>query len=207
MTKTDSLVELLRDGCVRTGRTLVLLIDHGQEPVTNTIPLVRTLRRSGVPNGEYSYYCELACSRLWFHSDRARQTILPLVQALPHCTVLHFTKMHKFHVCFDDARFGEYYVMADAGSIFFPHDFYHPLANIYLGLFGGSQLSRISNPVHRGNHGYLPHNPSEKGFLVLADDAVKPNRESMELIDFAPTMLGYLGAPIPAHMIGRRVLA
>jgi hypothetical protein len=114
--------------------------------------------------------------------------------------------MHQYQVCFDDARFGEYYVMADAGSIFFPHDFYQPLANLYLGLFGHSQRSRIFNPVHRGNHGYLPHYPSEGRFLVLADNGIKPNRQNMGLIDFAPTMLDYLGAAIPAHMTGHSVL-
>lgn len=204
--RTDRFVASLREGCARNGHTLVLLSDHGQEPVTDTIPLVRTLRKSGIPQAEYSYYCELACTRLWFHSERARKVIVSKLQQLRNCRLLHFSEMHQYQVCFGDARFGEYYVMADAGSIFFPHDFYQPLANLYLGLFGDSQRSRIFNPVHRGNHGYLPHNPSERGLLVLADDAVKPNRKTMALIDFAPTMLDYLGAAIPAHMTGRSVL-
>jgi len=172
----------------------------------DTIPLVRTLRKSGVPQTEYSYYCELACARLWFHSERAHKVIVAKLQRLRNCRLLHFSEMHQYQVCFDDARFGEYYLMADAGSIFFPHDFYQPLANLYLGLFGHSQRSRIFNPVHRGNHGYLPHYPSERGFLVLADDGVKVNRKTMALIDFAPTMLDYLGAAIPAYMTGHSVL-
>ncbi len=204
--RTDRFVASLREGCARTGHTLVLLSDHGQEPVMDTIPLVRTLRKSGVPQAEYSYYCELACTRLWFHTEHARETITSMLKKLPKCSLLHFSEMHQHQVCFDDARFGEYYLMADAGSIFFPHDFYQPLANLYLGLFGHSQRSRTFNPVHRGNHGYLPHYPSERGFLVLADDSVKPNRKTMALIDFAPTMLDYLGAAIPAHMTGRSVL-
>jgi len=52
----------------------------------------------------------------------------------------------------------------------------------------------------------LPHYPSERGFLVLADDGVKVNRQTMALIDFAPTMLDYLGAAIPAYMTGHSVL-
>jgi hypothetical protein len=201
--KTDSFVAKLRDGCARNGHTLVLLSDHGQELVTGTIPLVRMLRKSGVPQADYNYFCELACARLWFNSDQARAAIIPKLQRLRNCRLLHFSEMHQYDVCFDDARFGEYYLMADAGSVFFPHDFYQPLANIYLGLFGHSQRSRTLNPVHRGNHGYLPHYPSEKGFLVLADDGIKPNREHMSLIDFAPTMLTCLRAEIPAHMTGQ----
>jgi hypothetical protein len=204
--RTDRFVASLRERCARTGRMLVLLSDHGQEPVTETIPLVRMLRKSGVPRSEYSYFCELACARLWFHTERAHNVIVSKLQRLRNCSLLHFREMHQYQVCFDDARFGEYYLMADAGSIFFPHDFYQPLANLYLGLFGHSQRSRIFNPVHRGNHGYLPHHPSERGFLVLVDDGVKPNRKTMALIDFAPTMLDYLGTAIPAHMTGSSVL-
>ena len=204
--KTDRFVARLRDNCASSGHTLVLLCDHGQDPVTNTIPLVQTLRKSGVPKKEYSYYCELASARLWFHTDRARETILPLIRNLPDCQLLHFSEMHQYHVCFDDSQFGEYYVVAEPGSIFFPHDFYQPFANFYLGLFGTSQRPRTFNPVHRGTHGYLPDNPSEQGFMVVADDGVKPTQETMSVIDFAPTMLAYLGAEIPSHMTGRNVL-
>ena len=203
--RTDKFVANLREDCVRNGITLVLLSDHGQEPVTDTIPLVGTLRKSGVPQTEYSYYCELACARLWFHTERAREAIVSKLLRLRNCSLQHFSEMHQYQVCFDDARFGEYYLMADAGSIFFPHDFYQPLANLYLGLFRHSQWSRIFNPVHRGNHGYLPHYPSEKGFLVVANDGVRPSCKTMALTDFAPTMLDFLGAAIPGYMTGRSV--
>jgi len=203
LAETDQFVERLRDGCGGSDYTLVLLSDHGQESVVGTIPLLKELRKSGVRQVDYSYYCELACCRLWFHTEQARASILAMLQQLPNCRPLHFREMHEYDVCFDDDSFGEYYLMADAGYIFFPHDFYHPIANLYLGLLGHSQWSRILNPVHRGNHGYLPHYPSEKGLLILADDEIRPKREQMSLIDFAPTVLDYLGADIPAHMTGQ----
>lgn len=203
LSKTDNFVASLLDGCTRSGHTLVLLSDHGQELVTGTIPLVNMLRNSRVPRADYSYFCELACARLWFHTDRAREEIVTQLQRLPNCSLLHFSEMHQYGVCFDDSRYGEYYLTADAGHVFFPHDFYQPLANLYLGLFGQSQRSRIFNPVHRGNHGYLPHNPSEKGFLVFADAGIQPRRKHMSLIDFAPTMLRCLGVEVPAHMTGQ----
>lgn len=204
---TDQFVEILRDGCSRTGQTLIFLSDHGQERVIGTIPLLQQLHESGVPDAEYSYYCELACCRLWFHTERARETILAMLRALPKCTPLHFRDMHKYDICFDDDSFGEYYLMAEAGYIFFPHDFYHPIANLYLGLLGNSQRARILNPVHRGNHGYLPDNPSEEGVLVIAHDQMHADCESMSLIDFAPTMLSCIGTDIPDHMKGRVVFS
>ena len=204
--RTDRFVARLRDNCAGSGHTLVLLCDHGQELVRNKIPLVKTLRKSGVPKREYSYYSELSTARLWFHTDRARETILPLIKNLSDCQLLHFSEMHQYNVCFDDDKFGDYYVMADAGSIFFPHDFYHPIANLYLGLTGPSQRPRRFSAVHRGSHGYLPHNLSEKGFMVVVDRDIKPTQEKMSVIDFAPTMLAYFGAEIPSYMTGENVL-
>ena len=78
--KTDSFVASLRDGCAQNGHTLVLLSDHGQELVTGTIPLMRLLQKSGVPQADFNYYCELACARLWFNTDRARTAIIPKLQ-------------------------------------------------------------------------------------------------------------------------------
>ena len=204
--RTDRFVADLCERCARTGHTLVLLSDHGQDPVERTIPLMQTLKRSGVPRDEYSYYCELGMARLWFHTDRARDTLKPLIEQLPDCSLLHYRDMHPYHVCFEDDAFGEYYVLAQPGTIFFPHDFYQPVANFYLAASGREQRIRMFNPVHRGNHGYLPHHPSEKGFLVVADDNVTPTRDTMSVIDFAPTMLTYFGADVPPHMTGENVL-
>lgn len=204
--RTDRFVAQLQERCADDGCTFVLLSDHGQEAVTNTIPLVPLLRRCGVRSSDYTYYCELACARLWFHTERARAVILPELESLERCRVLHFSEMHEYQIRFEDDRFGEYYVMADAGSIFFPHDFYQPVANLYLGLFGASQRARVRNPVHRGNHGYLPENPSEQGFMVVADAAAAPKRRDMALIDFAPSILAYLEHPVPPYMAGESVL-
>jgi len=204
--RTDEFVAGLRDGCARKGHALLLLSDHGQEPVIGTIPLVRVLRNSSAPGSEYHYFCSLASTRFWFRTQRAREVVVSELRQLPHCSLLHFSEMHRYDVRFDDARYGEYYLMADAGFIYFPHDFYQPLANFYFGLVGHGQRPRLFNPVHRGNHGYLPHYPSEKGFLVLADEERGPKGDSMSLIDFAPTVLTYLGAAVPAHMTGRSVV-
>jgi hypothetical protein len=199
-------VAKLHAQCVVTGCTLVLLSDHGQARTTGTIPIMQTLKRSGVPKDEYTFFCEPPCTRLWFHTDRARDTIKPLLEELPRSQVLHYREMHQYNVCFEDDSYGEYYVMADPGSLFYPHDFNQPLGNVYQALFEPLQRGRMFNGVHRGNHSFLPYHQSEKGFMIVADDAVTPNRENMNLIDFAPTMLAYLGETVPEHMAGENVL-
>jgi hypothetical protein len=180
----------------------MLLVDHGQEPIVGTIPLGAELAASGVPEEEYTFFMEVAQCRLWFHTERAREALTERLGNLSRTTLLHYRDMADHHIDFDDDAFAEMYLFADAGYIFFPHDFYGPLANVYLGLRDLFQRPRVTNPRHRGNHGYLPDNPSEKGFATLVSSAHHLERHEGELIDVAPTVLDLLGMPRPAHMRG-----
>src|SRR4029450_2840261 len=110
------------------------------------------------------------------------------------------------HVSFEDDTYGETYLSPDAGYIFFPHDFYQPLANLFLGLRDWHQRSRLLRPIHRGNHGYLPHFPSEQGYAILLDSGYRATRAEIELIDVAPSLLALLGQAPPAHMHGPAVV-
>jgi len=93
--------------------------------------------------------------------------------------------------------------VAKPGWIFFPHDFHHPMANFFMGLTEETQRTRLLHSKHKGNHGYLPENPSEKGFAILADERFRPVDREMDLVDMAPTLLALLGEPRPDHMKGR----
>ena len=202
-TNTDQFVKQLHHNCRRRDVTLLVLVDHGQEPVRGTIPLISGLHQSGISPSDYTYFVELASSRFWFHTDEARERLTKHLRDLQHCTLLHFKEMHPYHICFEDSGYGEYYLMADPGYIFFPHDFYHPLANFYLGISDRLQRSRTFNPIHRGNHGYLPHHPSEKGYVILLDYNFTPAQPEMELIDFAPTVMALIGEGPAEHMRGK----
>lgn len=203
--RTDAFVGRLNEGCKQTGKRLFLLADHGQEIVTGTVPLMKVIRQAGISEREFTLFVELASARLWFHTDRARDAILPRLKALAHTSVFDWREMHQFGVCFEDDSFGEFYVMADAGKVFFPHDFYQPIGNAVLGLMDTHQRQRIMNPVHRGNHGYLPHFPSERGWVTPMDHDISPTCSSGHIIDVAPTLLGLAGVRAPKHMTGRQL--
>lgn len=202
LARTDEFVFDLHAHCRERGSRFVLLVDHGQEPVVGTIPLLRVLRETGVPETEFSYFVELASARLWFHSDRARRVLAEALTQLPRTTLLTWRDMHRYQICFEDDSFGELYVFADAGHIFFPHDFYQPIGNAVLGLLDRHQRQRFHNPVHRGNHGYLPHFPSEQGWLIADDVSLRSLPREAQLIDIAPTLLSLLNVPAPAYMRG-----
>jgi hypothetical protein len=159
----------------------------------------------GIPKHEYTYYIEAPKARFWFHSDRARETILEKLSSIQNSTLLSYRDLHKYNVRFEEESFGEYYLIAEPGYIYFPNDFYHPLANIFLGVTDRQQRSRLSSPQYRGYHGYLPHNESEKGFMILLDDCYKASKKAVKIIDVAPTVLRLLGYEKPDYMIGNCV--
>lgn len=59
------------------------------------------------------------------------------------------------------------------------------------------------NPVHRGNHGYLPHFPSERGWILTTDKELSASVPEGHIVDIAPTLLSLAGAQPPPHMSGR----
>jgi predicted AlkP superfamily pyrophosphatase or phosphodiesterase len=200
--KTDDFVRQVHANARARGVSLMVLVDHGQEPVVGTIPLARMLRTPGLAEREYSCFIEAAMARFWFHTDRARTQIREGLARLSHTRVLSWRDLAAYGIHFEDDSFGEIYACADPGWLFFPHDFYQPLANLFLGLSDPHQRPRAFQPRHRGNHGYLPEHPSERGFVLLADEAWRASRSEMSIVDFAPSVLTLLGHAAPSRMRG-----
>lgn len=200
--KADDFLRRLQASARERGVSLMVLVDHGQEPVVGTIPLLRMLRASGVPEREYSYFLELAMARFWFHTDRARARVREGLASLPHLRILSWPDLAVCGIRFEDDAFGELYACADPGWIFYPHDYYQPLANLFLGLTDRHQRPRVFQPRHRGNHGYLPENPSERGYALLAEDGWRAKGDEMAIVDFAPSVLTLLGHTPPPAMNG-----
>ena len=185
------------------GRRLVLLVDHGQEPVRGTIDVPARLRSLGIPDTEYTYFLDVPMARFWFHSDRARSAITAMLEATPNGRTLHYSELARCGVRFPNADYGELYFAADPGYVIFPHDFYHPVANVFLGLRDPQQRPRVRNPVHRGSHGHLPGHDSERGYLIVFDQSAEAEVTMMQLEDVAPTLLSLAGRTPPEYMRGR----
>jgi hypothetical protein len=198
----DRFLEDIHSKCKMNGITLMIISDHGQEPVKGSIDIVKELNKLRIPRYEFTYYIEAPKARFFFHTDRAREKILEMLNSLEHGTILSYIDLYKYNVKFTDDSYGEYYFIADPGYILFPHDFYHPLGNLFLGLTEELQRSRLTSPKYRGYHGYLPHNESEKGLMILLDDRYKPQAKEIEVIDIAPTILALLGYNKPDFMKG-----
>ena len=151
-------------------------------------------------------FLEVPSARFWLHTERAHERIGTLLGSIGG-TVLGWRDLAQFGIHFPDASRGELYWVADPGCVIFPHDFYHPIGNLALAASDWQQRPRLSSPVHRGYHAYMPHNPCEQGFVLLRDRDRTLSGAPLRLVDVAPTVLHLLGVPPAPHMLGRSAVA
>lgn len=203
----DAFIGELQHRCEHEGVTFILLVDHGQERVVGSINLRRLLRNAGLPEDEYDLFLSVNVARFWCHTDHARRTLETLLADAGHIHVLDSDELAQWGVRLDPDRFGDLYGITQQGWTFFPHDFHQPLGNLFVGLKNPLMRSRIFNPRHRGYHGHLPNHPAELGWMCIADARWTLTRDSMNLLDFAPTVLTLLGEPAAPYMTGRGAVA
>jgi hypothetical protein len=200
--RIDKFVNSLSERCKANGVVLALLSDHGHEEIKGSIDIKRELNRLNVAEDEYTFFIDVPMIRFWFRTDSARREILSKLSELENVTLLTSKDLNEYHLSFSDSQYGEVFFLADPGYIFFPHDFYQPLANLYLALSDPRQIGRLRNPRHRGTHGYLPHHESERAFMIVFDEQYKAGGEQIDIIDVAPSVLSILGYRIPDSMRG-----
>lgn len=201
--RIDAFMRRLHQTCVATGRLLMLVSDHGHEPIRDSIDLAAMLRQLDLPDDSYDCFIEVSNVRFWFHDDKARHAVTAMLSGLENGTALTHDEMAKVGLPLKDGSYGELFCYLDPGYIFFPHDFHHPLANLWLGLADPLQRSRLRDPRHKGNHGHLPHFDAERSFLTLLDDSYEAVAEAGDILDVAPSILGALGRDRPSSMRGK----
>jgi hypothetical protein len=202
----DAFIERLGDKCRAHGVTLIVLSDHGHEAVIDSIDLKDRLRRLGLDANEYSYFLELPIVRFWFHSGRARERILDLLEETDDVRLCPPEELARYGLALGPA-YGEAVAVVAPGRIFFPHDFHQPLANLWLGLTDAKQLPRVLDPRQRSNHGYLPHNECERGAMLVLDHTWRALQPRMALVDVAPSILRMLDVAPPGTMTGAAIFA
>ena len=115
--------------------------------------------------------------------------------------------MKKHNLEFNDDSFGELFFVANAGTIIFPHDFYNPIGNKFLGLSDWKQRPRLKSPIQRAVHGYLPDNEGEKGIMLVCDNRYQADIAEASIIDVAPSLLNLVNAKIPDQMQGAGIFS
>lgn len=203
--RIDEFLRALNDKCAERDTTLLLLSDHGHEPVVGSVDLREGLRELGLTSDDLTYFIEVSNARFWFHSPSAAEKVSDWLGSLSNGRFLDYREMGQFGVPLTDDTYGEAFFFLDAGHVFFPHDFYHPLANAFLGLSDPMQRSRLRDPRHRGNHGHLPHFEAETSFMLLIDPDYSADEDPADILDVAPTILEIAGFDRAEGMSGRAV--
>jgi hypothetical protein len=203
----DSFVRSMHEACERSRVPMVLMSDHGQERVSSVIDIAREIRRLDLGQDEFAYYLQPVMARFWCFTERARIAIKQMLGGIANGSTLSYQEMHELDVRFENSDFGELYFIPEPGFLLFPHDFHHPLVNFVFGLKDAQQRARLSNPRHIAYHGYLPHHPSETGFMTILGGHLRPAVEWLHLVDVMPSVLSMIGVEPPAWMDGRPSLA
>ncbi len=205
--RIDAFLRELHVKCRERDTVLMIVSDHGHEPIRESIDLHSAIAALGIPDESYTCFIEVSSARFWFHSDAARQAIRQRLAAFDHAALVGYEGMRQYGIPLRDASYGEVFLFLDPGYIFFPHDFHQGLANLWLGLSDPMQRSRLKDPRHRGNHGHLPHFDTERALIAMLDDRFEPRTANGDILDVAPSVLGALGYEPPATMIGRSLFA
>lgn len=205
----DDLVKALFEKAEAGGLRCVLVVDHGQERINGSVNLEAAIRRSGADRDGFVYFTAQGAAKFWFRTDDARQKITAAVGATNHLTAMTWQELNERFGFTLGPEWGELYAICDNDRVFFPHDFHHLLAHLHLGLTNPAMRSRLTDFNVKGYHGQMPGHPAERGYLLVADDAVTPavgDDELVQIIDVAPTLLTLVGAAVPGHMKGRVVM-
>lgn len=201
----DDFVRKLHGKCREKRVALMIVSDHGHEPIRASIDIRSKLRELELGDGDISYFIEVSSARFWPHTNRARKRITEWLSTLDNGKLLRFDEMADYNVPQADDRYGELFFYLDPGYIFFPHDFHHPLARLFLGLTDAMQRSRLRDPRHKGNHGHLHHFEAERSLMLLAEPDFEAQASQAHIFDVAPSMLSLIGIDAPATMSGRSI--
>lgn len=202
----DAFVAALHAKSLSRGLGFVVLSDHGMEPIERVVDVSEVLQGLDLPVDAYDVFIENTKATLWFHDDAAGARIVDGLRSSQLGTVVTREEMRRYSLIFDDNSYGDAYFYAQLGSTFFPNDFHQPLASLVRTVSDRQQRRRFRVPWHQADHGYLPDNDCEIGFMVLAEDGYEAIDEPVTLIDLAPTLLDLLKLPRPGSMKGRAKL-
>jgi hypothetical protein len=199
----DSFIAALHAKCLSHGLGFVVLSDHGMERVDSVVDLRKLLAGLDLAADAYDVFVENTKATLWFHDEDACARIVDRLRSTDLGTLLQREEMRRYNLVFDDNSYGDAYFYAQLGATFFPNDFHQPLASLVRTVSDRQQRRRFRLPWHQADHGYLPDNDCEIGFMVLAEEGYKAMEEWVALTDLAPTLLDLLALSRPGSMKGQ----
>jgi len=128
--------------------TLIIFSDHGQYERTQVVDLLSELEKNAL-HLSYDYFCfiDATLALFWPNNRVAKERILNVLGKIKTGRVIDEDLQKKYHLRFNDERYGEIIFLLKPGGTFFPN-FFSPLGAM------------------KGLHGYSPDDDVQKGFLI-----------------------------------------
>lgn len=128
--------------------TSLIFSDHGQIGVSYQLDLFSGLDRKGLKiNDDYLCFIDATLALFWPKDDTVEEKIMEILGEIKFGKVITEVLQKKYHIKFNDKRYGEIIFVLEPGGAFFPN-FFSPLGSM------------------KGLHGYLPQEDVQKGFLI-----------------------------------------
>lgn len=95
---------------------LAVFSDHGMTTLAGVVDVQSTVERLGFRFGQdYAAVYDSTMGRFWFHSPQAKNVIMESLEDIPHSHLLDQGELEKYSIDFDDAMYGEAYLLMDPG--------------------------------------------------------------------------------------------
>jgi hypothetical protein len=128
--------------------TFLVFSDHGQSELKFQINILSELSKKGLKLGaEYICFVDATLVLFWPKDEDVKERIKGALDKIGQGVVIDNDNRKRYHLEFNDNRYGEIIYVLKPGGIFFPN-FFSPFGTM------------------KGLHGYLPEEGVQKSFLI-----------------------------------------
>ncbi len=162
--------------------------DHGMCEVKNFVDLRPVFKSLEFKQPrDFVAFFDATMVRFWYHRKGVREKVVEAFRKVPELTYLDDKQREKYHIRFEDRKWGEDIFLVKTNTRIFP-DYFAPIRS---GI--------------RGMHGYAPESPCSYGFFIT--NAFRTKHKEMNVVDIFPSMLKALGleSEIPKNLDGKPV--
>ena len=128
--------------------TFIVFSDHGQCEQSHSLDLLPKFGQKGLKFGDdYVCFIDATLALFWPRNEAVEEKMLNILGRIGSGKVIDENLQKKYHIRFNDTRYGEIIFVLEPGVTFFPN-FFSPFGSM------------------KGLHGYLPEEEVQKSFLI-----------------------------------------
>jgi predicted AlkP superfamily pyrophosphatase or phosphodiesterase len=128
--------------------TFIVFTDHGQCERKHTLDIISELDKKALEFGhDYISFVDATIALFWVKNEHIKEKLLDILRETQMGVILNEQLKKKYHILFNDRRYGEIIFVLKPGNIFYPN-FFSPFSAM------------------KGLHGYLPETDVQKAHIL-----------------------------------------